>query len=102
MEPSSKSPAERARKSVALVLQRMKDPGSGTAVATSMGVSESTVSRIKNERLEEVMIFLAHLGLKVVPAEYKCVDRSTYEFLTTTHQRIMQTQPQLVWGDEDE
>ncbi|MEN6540869.1 MAG: hypothetical protein ABFC67_14775 [Mizugakiibacter sp.] len=48
------------------------------------------------------MIFLAHLGLKVVPAEYKCVDRSTYEFLTTTHQRIMQTQPQLVWGDEDE
>lgn len=101
MSTSSKSPAERARNGVQLVLQRLQGPGIGHTVAASMGVSESTVSRIKNERLEEMMLFLAQLGLKVVPVEYKCVDPATYEFLTTTHQRVLSRAPELIWDTEE-
>ena len=62
-----------------------------------MGVSESTVSRIKNERLEECLRLLAHLGLKVVPAEFKCVNPEAYHFLTSTHKKVMRLAPQLIW-----
>ena len=66
-----------------------------------MGVSEATISRIKNERAEEVLLVLAHLGLKIVPADYKCVDPATYEFLTATHQRVMSRAPELIWDAEE-
>jgi len=85
-----------------VVLQRMQDAGIGAQVAVAMGVSEATVSRIKNERVEEVLLFLAHIGLKIVPTSYKCVDKETYDFLTLTHQRIMRVAPQLVWDTDDE
>jgi hypothetical protein len=62
-----------------------------------MGVSESTVSRFKTDRLEEAAMFLAHLGLKVVPAEFKCVEPSAYAFLTATHEKVMRVAPQLIW-----
>lgn len=100
MPPVSKTPAETARKGVQLALQALQEPGKAGAVAAAMGVSDSTISRIKTERLEEVVMVLAHLGLKVVPAEFKCVDPAAYTFLTTTHQRVMQKAPQLIWEQE--
>lgn len=101
MDSSSRSPSETARKGVQLALQRLQEPGKAGAVAAAMGVSDSTVSRIKTERMEEVIGFLAFLGLKVVPAEFKCVDPAAYAFLTSTHQRVMQRAPELIW-DQDE
>jgi hypothetical protein len=86
---------------VQLALQRLQEPGKAGAVAASMGCSDSTVSRIKTERLEEVVLFLAHLGLKVVPSDFKCVDPSAYAFLTATHQRVMQAAPHLIWEQEE-
>lgn len=65
-----------------------------------MGVSEATVSRLKNERMAEVLQMLAHLGLKVVPADHTCVSRETYEFLTRTHLRVVQQAPELIWDAE--
>lgn len=97
MTELSATPPERARKAVQLALQRLQEPGTGIAVAAAMGVSESTVSRIKTERLEEVALFLACLGLKVVPAEFKCVDPAAYAFLTATHEKVMRRAPQLIW-----
>ena len=97
MSSVSKSPPETARKGVQLALQALQEPGKAGAVAATMGVSDSTVSRIKTERLEEVVLFLAHLGLKVVPTEFKCVDPAAYAFLTTTHQRVMTKAPELIW-----
>ena len=97
MAAVSSPPAERACKTVQLVLQRLQEPGRAVALATSMGVSESTVSRIKNERLEEVALMLAHLGLKVVPSEFKCVDAQAYVFLTQTHEKVMRVAPHLIW-----
>lgn len=101
MAPVSATPAERARKGVQLALQRLQEPGTAAHVAVSMGVSESTISRIKNERLDEALLMLAHLGLKCVPSDFKCVDRATYDFLTATHQRVLQRAPELIWDAED-
>lgn len=96
-----KTPAEIARKGVQRALQSLQEPGKASAVAASMGVSDSTISRLKTERMEEVILLLAHLGLKVVPTEFKCVDRAAYEFLTTTHTRLMSKVPELIWESEE-
>ena len=57
---------------VSIVLQRLASPGRQVAVATSMGVSESTISRLKNDHLEPLCALLAHAGLKIVPVEMQC------------------------------
>lgn len=101
MPASLRTPSETARKGVSLALQRLQEAGKAGAVAAAMGLSDSTVSRLKTERMEEVIGFLAHLGLKVVPTEFKCVDAAAYAFLTTTHQRLMQRVPELIWEQEE-
>lgn len=101
MTASSQSVAETTRKGVQLALQRLQEPGKAGAVAAAMGVSDSTVSRIKTERMEEVVDFLAHLGLKVVPVEFKCVNAEAYAFLTQTHERLMQKVPHLIWEQDE-
>lgn len=94
-----KTPAERAQRAHSLVLQRMA-ASTQTALAAAMGTSESTINRIKTERLEEVLVVLAHLGLKVVPTDFKCVNPAAYAFLTSTHERVMREAPQLIWDIE--
>lgn len=101
MTKASLTTTETARKGLSLALQRLQDAGKAGSVAAAMGVSDSTVSRIRNERMEEVILFLAHLGLKVVPSEFKCVDPAAYAFLTTTHQRVMQKAPELIWEQDE-
>ena len=96
---SETTPSDRAKKAHSLVLQRMAG-ATQAAVATAMGVSESTVNRIKTERLEEVVLLLAHLGLKVVPTDFRCVNPEAYAFLTSTHERVMREAPQLIWDVE--
>lgn len=54
------------------VLQRLQEPGRQVAIASVMGVSESTVSRLKNEHLDTLCELLAHAGLKIVPVEVQC------------------------------
>lgn len=93
---TEKTPAERAKQAHTLVLQRLAAT-TQVALSAAMGTSESTINRIKTERLEEVLLALAHLGLKVVPAEFKCVDPEAYAFLTRTHERVMRQAPQLIW-----
>lgn len=103
IDASSSTPAERSRKMVSLVLQRMQEPGRQVAIAALMGVSESTVSRLKNEQLENLTHLLVHAGLKIVPFESVCVDRLTYESMVHIATRAManpQTAKQLVWEDE--
>jgi hypothetical protein len=97
MAEASLTPPERACKAMQLVLQRLQEPGSAVSVAAAMGVSESTVSRLKNEHMEGALRLLAHLGLKVVPAEFKCVSPDAYAFLTATHEKIMRVAPHLIW-----
>lgn len=57
------------------VLQRMNDSATGVQLAVSTGFSETKVSRIKNDQLEDSVLLLAHLGYKVVASDQKCVLR---------------------------
>lgn len=95
------TPAEKARKGVALVLQNLQTGEKAGSIAAAMGVSDATLSRIKNERLEEVALFCAHLGVKWVPADFRCVDPEAYAFLTSTHERVMRKAPELIWEREE-
>jgi hypothetical protein len=69
-------------------------------VAAAMGVSEPTVTRIKDERLEEVLLLLAHLGIKCVPQEYRCVAPQVADFNKYLRQTVLERAPELLDGEE--
>ena len=94
------TPADRAKKGQTLILKAMAD-GTQAALAVAMGVSETTVNRLKADHLENMTLMLAHLGLKIVPSDYRCVNSAAYEFLTQTHNRVMQVAPELIWDIEE-
>lgn len=89
MTAVSPSPSERARKGAVLAARALAEPGRAAGVAAAMGLSESTVSRIRNERLDEVLLFLAHLGIKCVPSDYQCVDQKTFAAFQILWERAM-------------
>lgn len=101
MHPSSASPAERARKISAIVLQRVQRDATQVALATSMGVSESTVSRmLAPEHLDKLALLLAHAGLKVVPVEMQCFPQEKVQALLTLardHLVAIERPDQLHW-----
>ena len=103
MNASSTTPTERARKSHTVILRGMQEPGRQTAVATCMGVSESTVSRLKTEHLEQFCHLLAHLGLKVVPIAMHCFPEDKVQALLTLakgHLAAIERPDQLYWEDQ--
>ncbi len=71
MAELSTEQAASARKINAVLLQRLASVG-GRAVAESLGISESTVSRWKDGDLERMAQTLSVLGLKVVPVSHQC------------------------------
>jgi hypothetical protein len=95
------TPPERARKIASSVLQRLNGDETQASLAVALGVSAPTVNRMVNEHLDKFAGILAHLGLKVVPSEFRCVSGDTYEFLTRTHARVMQKAPELIWDVEE-
>jgi len=103
MSELSLSPAERARKAHSKVLQRLQEPAIGVALAASLGVSESTVSRIKNERLEECLAFLYAAGFKVVAQGKVCVDSDELRMLRQTYARAVQNEQvaALMFGGDE-
>lgn len=67
----SSQSSERSRKNLTVILKALA--GVGQAVAAGfMGVSESTVSRMKESELEKFCDLLSAVGLKVVPIDYHC------------------------------
>lgn len=62
---------ETARKGLQFLLHALSSMG-GAQVAEALGVSEATLSRIKNEDLERVVLLIAILDGKVVPAIASC------------------------------
>ena len=71
MAASSPTPQERARKYAALIMQRLA--GSQDAIAATMGVSGSTISRLKADHIDSFTAVLAHAGLKVVPDRMQAI-----------------------------
>lgn len=94
MTTASATPAERARKMHSNFLQRVQ--GAGTSLSTAMGVSESTLSRLKNEHAESVFQLLAHAGLKVVDETRQCVQPSEIQFLRALYARVSDQAPWLL------
>src|SRR3990172_4475792 len=64
MAEVSPSIAERARKNVSVILRALARVGQNR-VADLMGLSESAVSRMAGERIEQMAQFLAACGLRV-------------------------------------
>ncbi len=60
-------------------------------IAEQLGVNESTVSRWKDGEIARFAKFLALLGLKATPVEYRCYDEKTLDaMLTLARQRMDQ------------
>lgn len=100
MTTESPTHAERSRKLHALILQRLQEPGRQAAIATAMGVSESTISRLKNEHLESFTHLLVLAGLKVVPVEKRCFDTDMVDallLLSRDRLQSIQRAEQLTW-----
>ncbi|KVE27242.1 hypothetical protein WS67_12125 [Burkholderia singularis] len=86
-----------------MVLQRLQEPGIQAALAVAQGVSESTVSRTKTDKLEDAIAMITHLGFKIVPESKVCVDRAMYEAMATIAGRAMSddsTARRLVWEED--
>ena len=103
MSAVSPTPAERARKAHVTILRALQEPGRQVALATAMGISESTVSRFKTDQLEQLCTLLSHLGLKVVPSEYQCVDQKTFAAFQILWERAMSqtSAAKLIFEDAD-
>lgn len=92
------TPSERARKAHAKVLQALAEPGTQKTLATVMGTSETTISRIKTEKLEDAITLIAHLGFKVVPGDMQCFPADYVQALHTMAKlQIQQAAPTLDW-----
>lgn len=63
---------ERARKNLAAVLSGLSRVGQ-VNVARALDVSEATVSRMKDADLPAAARVISICGLKIVPAEYRCL-----------------------------
>lgn len=102
MNSVSQLPAERARKAYYMVLQRLQNNGKQAAVAASMGVSDTLISRFKSEHLETLCNMLTHLGLKIVPQEMTCFPPDKVQALLTlskAHLEAIDKADQLSWED---
>lgn len=86
---------------LSFVLQRLD--GRQSEIAAAMGVSESTVSRFKNEELQKLCRVLAHGGMKITPAEFKCYDPKQIDALFTLAKgqfdRAENVDDVLLWED---
>lgn len=103
MSTESLNLTERARKNVTVVLQRLQEPGRQLAIAAAMGVSESTVSRLKNDHLEPLCELLARAGLKIVPVEVKCFAPEKIDALMTfakAYLASVSNADDLSWDDD--
>ncbi len=101
MSQVSMTPAERARKSHAVALQRIAAVGQNT-IAGEIGVSPPTVSRFVSEDLERACQVLASAGLKVVPVDRICVDQAMYQAMVTIATGALSSPEaiqKLVWED---
>lgn len=71
---------DRSMKNLTVVLKELASMGQVTA-AGLIGVSESTVSRMKDGDLEKFSDLLAACGLKIVPVSMQCFPAEEVEAL---------------------
>jgi predicted XRE-type DNA-binding protein len=96
-------PSVRARKIASSILRAAQREATQAAIAAAMGVSESTISRLLSDHLDKFAHVLAHAGLKVVDAEFRCIDAKTFAAFEVIYEKAMsQTTPaRLIFEDAD-
>lgn len=97
----SETPQERSRKAYARVLSAMGEPGRQVALAATLGTSESTISRLKTERMEDVLTLLYALGFKIVGNDKVCIDSTALEFMRSTTARALNAGCANLWEDDE-
>ena len=102
MTESSFTPLEKARKAVGAVFQVLGSNGKQGQLATVLGMSDTSMSRLKNEQLESVVKVLYHAGFKVVPQDFKCIPEVQARAWFDSHQREVAKQAETnnLWTDE--
>lgn len=68
----TQTPAEQAQKIVASVLKATQRETKQAAIATAIGMPESTLSRLLSDHLEKLALVMAHAGLRVVGQDMRC------------------------------
>lgn len=93
--------AERSRKNERAILHALAVLGQART-AERMGVSESTVSRMKGACIQQFSELLAALDLKAVPIGMQCFDPDYVKALKVmAGVGLKQPEPQsLDWGDQ--
>lgn len=101
MNKLSETQEERARKNNTIILQRLASVGN-KPVAHALGCDESTISRMRAEKIQELATMLAVLDLKVVPVDMRCFKQSDVEFFMygskKWHERLQSADD--LWDDE--
>jgi hypothetical protein len=92
---------ERSHKNECSILKALSNI-SQVAVASRIGVHESTVCKLKDGDIKKFSAFLAACDLKVVPREYKCIDPKKAQAMVTLYEAAMSKVDtiELLWGDE--
>ena len=103
MNAPTVDPATRARKMEALVLRMCTREATQAAIAVSMGVSESTVSRLLSTGLTQFCQLLAYSGLKVIGQDMKAYPEDYVQALhVMASMQIQATSPaKLVFEDSE-
>lgn len=81
-------PHERARK-IAHALRSAVQGSSQAAIAAAIGVSESTVSRLLADHVDNVAAIIAHVGMKTVPVDKVCVPAATWAEYQRVYRRVL-------------
>lgn len=97
----SETPHARSRKAFSRVLQAMGETGRQVALASTLGISESAVSRLKTEKLEDVITLLYVLGFKIVESDKRCVDAKALDFMRQITSRALAGERSLMWEDDE-
>lgn len=95
-------PQARARRMHSMCLSRLD--GRQSAIATTLGVSEASISRLKNDHLEMVLRVLSLSGLKVVDEDKVCVRRDEFLNMSRIVSRALaneQMASQLLFEDAE-
>jgi hypothetical protein len=93
-------PSERARKAHSRLLQALSEPGTQRNLAHAMGVSETTISRVKTEHLEGAIALVYQLGFKLVEQDRRCVPSDYLQALQTMAREHMLSGRSVLEWDE--
>lgn len=89
MEKLSNKADERARKIESIILQRLAEK-TQTTIALELEMSESKVSRLKNDDLPVIAKLITCLGLKVVPDDSLEVSQAELKSIKTLARKYLE------------